>query len=285
MSPRSRRLTNIVSGFLAWLLLTGAAWAQDPVKVAPEFYKVLLENDRIRVLDIHMPSGGRSPMHSHPDYLVYSLSDATVRFTSPEGKTQDVALKNGQALWRDAESHAVENIGKTEAHVLNIELKSVKDAAAQAQIGAPSDVDQREPHVLVKPDETRWSPGPPSLPAGAQMAVLEGDPARSGPFTIRFKAPAGYRIAPHWHPKDEHVTVISGQLHLGMGDKFDSSGGGETLPAGGFSLMPAGMHHFAWTTEETVVQLHGIGPWGINYIDPTDDPRNQQHQAEPAYVR
>jgi quercetin dioxygenase-like cupin family protein len=120
-----------------------------------------------------------------------------------------------------------------------------------------------------------WKDGPPSLPAGANIAVLEGDPAVEGAFTMRLKLPDGFKIMPHTHPKVEHVTVISGTFNLGMGDKFDQAGGRE-MPAGTFGYWPAGMKHFAWAKGETVIQLHGIGPWAINYVNPADDPRNQK---------
>ena len=104
------------------LLLSRAASAQDPVKVAPNAYQVLLENEHVRVLDVRLPAGGKSPMHSHPAYVVYALSDGKVRFTPPKGKPEEIDIKAGQATWRPAETHAVENIGP-DVHVLNIELK------------------------------------------------------------------------------------------------------------------------------------------------------------------
>jgi len=128
-------------------------------------------------------------------------------------------------------------------------------------------------HVMVTPGEFAWANGPASLPAGAQAAVIEGDPKQPGLFTMRLKLPANYRIPPHWHPADEHVTVIAGTFNMGMGDQFDEANG-KTLPTGSFVVMPATMHHFAWTREETIVQLHGMGPWQINYLNPTDDPRS-----------
>ena len=96
---------------------------QDPVKVAPDVYKVLLENDRVRALEIRMKPGAKSPMHAHPDYFLYILSPAKVKFTAPDGTTEEPEFEPGQTAWRDAESHAVENLGTTEAHVLAIELK------------------------------------------------------------------------------------------------------------------------------------------------------------------
>lgn len=129
-------------------------------------------------------------------------------------------------------------------------------------------------HVLVTPGELRWQVGPPSLPPGAQFAVVEGDPKQAGLFTMRLKLPANYRIPAHWHPADEHVTVISGTFNMGMGDVLDTAKS-TALPAGSFALMPAQMRHFAWASEETVIQLHGAGPWQINYLNPADDPRKQ----------
>ena len=126
---------------------------------------------------------------------------------------------------------------------------------------------------LYAPDQITWKEGPASLPAGAKFAVLEGDPAKTGFFTLRLRLPDGYRIPPHWHPKVEHVTVLSGTFNLGMGRAFDQKATQE-LPAGTFGFWPAGMNHFAWAKGETVVQLHGFGPWAINYINPADDPRN-----------
>jgi len=122
------------------------------------------------------------------------------------------------------------------------------------------------------PDSIKWQAGPPSLPAGAQLAVLEGDPTKEGPFTMRLKLPDGYRVPPHTHPKTEHITVISGTFNWGMGDKFDSAMT-RPMPAGTFGFWPAGMKHFVWMKGETIVQLHGIGPWSIEYVDPADDPR------------
>ena len=126
-------------------------------------------------------------------------------------------------------------------------------------------------HALVTPADVKWGAAPPTLPKGAQAAILEGNPANPGPFTMRLKVPANYRIAPHWHPGIEHVTVLSGVFNLGMGDKFDETKG-KALAAGSFAVMPPKTNHFAWTTQETVLQLHGTGPWGITYVNPVDDP-------------
>ena len=126
---------------------------------------------------------------------------------------------------------------------------------------------------LYPPTTVEWKAGPAALPPGAKMAALEGDPAKEGPFVVRFQFPDGYHVAPHTHPKTERVTVISGTLLLAIGEALDRSSA-KKLPAGSFGYWPAGMKHTAWSEGETVIQLHGIGPWQINYVDPADDPRN-----------
>ncbi|MGI9166833.1 MAG: cupin domain-containing protein [Pyrinomonadaceae bacterium] len=123
------------------------------------------------------------------------------------------------------------------------------------------------------PTEIEWHDGPAFLPAGAKFAVLEGDPTKEGPFVMRIWFPAGFRIQPHWHPKVERVTVLSGTLNLGMGEKFDQSAT-RKMPAGTYGFWPAGMRHFAWVKRKTTVQLHGTGPWIFTYVNPADDPRN-----------
>lgn len=122
---------------------------------------------------------------------------------------------------------------------------------------------------------TQWKAGPPSLPAGAQIAVLEGDPTKEGQFVFRVKVPDGYRIPVHTHPKTERVTVIAGTFNIGMGDKFDPQAT-KAMPAGTYGYWKAGMKHFVWVKGETIVQFHGEGPWTINYVDPKDDPRNSK---------
>jgi quercetin dioxygenase-like cupin family protein len=127
--------------------------------------------------------------------------------------------------------------------------------------------------MVHRPMQLEWTDGPPSLPPGARFAVLEGDPKAEGPFTMRITLPDGYRIPPHTHPKTERLTVISGTFRLGMGDTFVADKMID-LPAGTYGFWPAGMKHYASARGETVVQLHGIGPWQINYLNPADDPRH-----------
>ena len=117
----------------------------------------------------------------------------------------------------------------------------------------------------------KWGPAPSVFPKGAQVAVLSGDPFKDGPYVLRLKMPKGYKVPAHNHPTTENVTVISGNFHIGMGDKLDEKKGIE-LRAGGYGEAPAKMNHFAWTTAETIVQVHGQGPFAMTYVNPADDP-------------
>ncbi len=128
--------------------------------------------------------------------------------------------------------------------------------------------------IIALPDQVTRGPGPASLPPGARAAVLEGNPSETGPFTMRVLLPDRYRIPPHFHPVVEHVTVVKGTFKVGMGDKFDRSAM-TTLPTGTFAALEPGTRHFAESQGETILQLHGVGPWGITYVNPADDPRKQ----------
>jgi hypothetical protein len=128
-------------------------------------------------------------------------------------------------------------------------------------------------HVTVMPGDLQWV-DVPSLPAGAKIAIIEGPINEAVPFTFRVKLPANFKIPPHWHPATERITVLSGTFHLGSGDAFDQAKL-KALPAGSISIMEPKMTHFVWTSEETVVQLSGTGPWGITYVNPADDPRKK----------
>src|SRR5215468_8178909 len=108
---------------------------------------------------------------------------------------------------------------------------------------------------LYPPTSVEWKPGPAAIPAGAKMAVLEGDPTKEGPFVVRFQFPEGYHIPPHTHPKTERVTVISGALYLATGESLDRNSA-KKLPAGSFGYWPAGMKHAAWSEGDTIIQLH-----------------------------
>jgi len=143
------------------------------------------------------------------------------------------------------------------------EWMSIGKAAAEAK------------HAFM-PDSVSYGPAPAFVEPGAQLAVLEGNPmGASGDYTIRLKLPAGYKIAPHWHPKRENVTVITGTLKFGMGDTFDESKM-TGFPAGSFAFLDPDMHHYVKAEGETIVQVHGQSPVQFNYINPSDDPSKRK---------
>ena len=129
-------------------------------------------------------------------------------------------------------------------------------------------------HTMVRGDAVQWGPAPPSLPPGAQAAALLGSPAKEGPFVLRLKLPAGFTIPPHRHSKDEFVTVIQGGFAVGSGETMTPASL-TLLPAASFVHLPAGMPHFARAEGETIVQINGVGPFDVIYLDPKDDPRRK----------
>jgi hypothetical protein len=160
----------------------------------------------------------------------------------------------------------------------SMSLGMVAAAALAIAMGARGDDDKGhrlvKDHVMVRPDDIKWGPAPPGLPAGAKVAVISGDPSKAEPYVLRAKLPDGYKVPPHWHPTDENVTVIEGMFMAGKGDMFNADAS-EALPAGSFVKMPKGMRHFAWTKGETIIQVHGIGPFEFTYVNAADDPRNK----------
>jgi hypothetical protein len=151
-------------------------------------------------------------------------------------------------------------------------LAVAQDNAKPAPKHAAKPAAKSAPRNAFTPDQIQYGPGPAFLAPGASLAVLEGNPmAATGDYTVRLKMPDGYKISPHWHPKRENVTVISGTLRVGMGDKFDE-GKMMSFPATSFAYLDPSMHHYAMGSGETVVQIHGMAPLKFNYIDPNDDP-------------
>jgi hypothetical protein len=147
--------------------------------------------------------------------------------------------------------------------------------ASTAIFAAAAPLSAAEPHhTVVSADAVKWGPAPPSLPPGAQAAALLGSPAKEGPFVLRLKFPAGFTIPPHRHSKDEFVTVISGGFAVASGEKLDRTSL-KPLPPASFVHLPAGMPHYAWAEVETVVQINGVGPFDVSYLDPADDPRGK----------
>jgi hypothetical protein len=147
-----------------------------------------------------------------------------------------------------------------------------KKAAAKGKTAGPAP-------VVVTPDKIQWGAAPPVFQPGAQFAVLAGDPSKPGPFIVRLKVPDGYRVMPHWHPTVENVTILSGEFHVGMGDKFDESSM-LTLPAHSVAVMPPHHNHYAMAKGETELQVTGTGPFKLIYVNAADDP--SKAQAPPA---
>lgn len=147
-------------------------------------------------------------------------------------------------------------------------MKKMLIAAALACLASPAFAGDA---MMMNKDDIKWGDAPPSLPKGAKIAVLHGDPGKAGPFTLRLQVPAGYKIAPHWHSQDENLTVISGTLYLGMGEKMNAKMS-QGLKPGGYHYLPAKTNHYALSKAPTVVQVSGEGPFDINYLNAADDP-------------
>jgi len=130
-------------------------------------------------------------------------------------------------------------------------------------------------HVLTSSADIQWGDPPPVFEQGAQFAVMSGDPGKEGLYTVRLKMPAGYKIAPHWHPTDEHVTVLSGTMAIGMGETFKESEMTD-LPAGGYTVLPAEMRHYAMAKSAAEIEVFGMGPFALTYVNPADDPSTRQ---------
>lgn len=159
-------------------------------------------------------------------------------------------------------------------------MKAIMSAVTAAAIlgGVMVQMHAQSMVVVQAPKDAKWGPAPPMLPAGAQIAIVAGDPGKSAPYTVRLKFPAHYAIPAHSHPTDENVAVVSGALTLGMGDKLDKAAAGNvTLAAGSFALAPSGMNHYAYTgAQETTILLYGMGPVEFKYVNPQDDPRTHK---------
>jgi quercetin dioxygenase-like cupin family protein len=153
-------------------------------------------------------------------------------------------------------------------------------AAVVVACGAAAVVAQGSAHVMAGTKDAKWGPAPPFIPAGAQIAVLSGDPGKPVPYAVRLKFPAGYAIAAHSHPTDENVVVTSGAVTFGMGDKLTKTASNKMLATGGYALMPANMNHFAYTTTaEATIVLYGVGPVEFKYVNAADDPRNAKKET------
>jgi len=145
-------------------------------------------------------------------------------------------------------------------------LQAGSDSAQSATPAAPP-----SSHVVLQDADLKWGDPPPAFERGAQLAVLSGDPGKPGLFVIRIKAPAGYRVANHFHPADEHVTLLDGEVTLQMNDGAQT----QALTRGAYVLLPAQMHHAVSTKSGMTVQVTAMGPFELTYVDPKDDPRKR----------
>lgn len=158
LDPRSNRLMKGIVLFSLSLLVAVAAYAQDPVNMSPHFYKVLLENDRVRVLEYRLKPGEKEPMHSHPAGVVYVLSGARLRLNYPDGRTEEKTAATGETLWREPVTHAVENVGDSEAHAIAVDVKTAlsRDAPLlRAPARDPAIVNSKTIHVQFENDRVR----------------------------------------------------------------------------------------------------------------------------------
>lgn len=157
-------------------------------------------------------------------------------------------------------------------------LFAVVPAAPAQEMAAGHEGHETASHIAIAPEDLEWMPAPPLLPPGAQVAILEGDPTKAGPFTTRLRLPAGYRIPAHTHPVDARITVLSGRMGGAIGSTWDDAALRIVGP-GGYLVIPAGAPHFETALEESIVQLNATGPWATTYVDPADDPRSQPAAA------
>ena len=158
---------------------------------------------------------------------------------------------------------------RTSSSILVVALLAAAPSARGADAKKPGA--HARPHaVSINAADIKWGDAPPQFPKGGQLAVLHGDPSKKGPFTLRFKVPDGYRIAPHWHTQDEQLTVVSGTFVLHMGDTMDAPA--HELGPGAYHFLPGKAHHAAEAKGEVVVQVHGVGPFDIHYLNPADNP-------------
>lgn len=149
-------------------------------------------------------------------------------------------------------------------------MRKIPLCVAMFLLGAAPAFPEEQPH-FVSAATLNWSEAPAMFPKGANAALVSGNPETDGLYVVRLQFPANYKIPAHRHPLAEYITVLMGSFHIGMGDKLDMSKSTEVAP-GGFVEVPADMNHYAWTTEQTVIQVHGQGPFEITYSDPANDP-------------
>jgi quercetin dioxygenase-like cupin family protein len=223
--------------------------------------KEVLDNAEALVVETTYPRDGETPLHQHRyPHVLYVIEGGTVETTALDGTVNTLELRPGQTFWRGPQSHSTRNIGPSTVRIVEVEIKN----AAMRSTREPT------PFVTTSAD-LEWRPD--SLDPKRSMALLVGDPAKPGPYTVRMRADAGYSIRLHQHPReDENLTVLSGTLHWSTG----AAGSGEpehAAPARSFVLFPAGTPHRLWVTEETILQMTGGGPRTYVHLEPGKEPR------------
>jgi len=200
-----------------------------------------------------------------PDFkMTWQPTSATVAASGDLGYT----IGTFTMIFQNANGIVITEHGKqhTTWKKINGEWKVIEDTGTS---NAPLPVSSRP--VTVPASDVKWHDTPAFLNPGAKMAVLVGDPGKPEPFTLRLQMPDGYKIGPHTHPIDEHITVLSGTFVAGIGKAWDDTVM-TTFAPGSYAVMAANMPHFAAASGTTVVQVHGVGPVVVNYVNPADDP-------------
>ena len=225
----------------------------------------LLDNDEVLAVATAYAPGASAPTHTHRfPSLVYVIDGGTLETTGADGTVTRYDMHAGETLWSPAgHTHAARNAGLTPVRIVEVEVKHGKPAMATEQ-----------KHLVRTPTELEWVPDAHDPRRAA--AVLIGDPALPGPFTVRYRAPAGYEMGLHFHPNDdEQLTVISGAIMWSAGAA--GSGAPEhALTAGGFAMVRAGTPHRIVAVEDAVLQMSGTGPHTYVYVNAADDPRSRR---------
>lgn len=222
----------------------------------------LLDNDQVLVIETVYAPGGGVPTHTHRSpHVVYVVEGGILETTGPNGIAETHEVRPGQTLWRVPQSHSTRNVGNTRVRIVEVEIKQAARAPALWEQAPP----------LVTSTDRGWAPDP--FDPRRSAALLVGDPTKPGPYTVRYRLPAGYTMGLHMHPdEDEQLTVLSGSVHWSPG--ATGTGAPEyTLTAGAFAPARAGTPHRLWTTEGCVIQMSGMGPRTYVYLNPADDPR------------
>lgn len=235
--------------------------AEPEVPAGRAIRRELLDNDQVLVIETTYAAGGGVPKHTHRfPHVAYIAEGGTLEVTGADGAVEAREVRPGEVLWRTPQSHSTRNVGGTQVRLVEVELKGARRP----------DLWRTAPPVATSPDHT-WVTDP--FDPRRKAAVLAGNPATPGAYTVRYSVPAGYTIGLHLHPdEDEQLTVLSGVVYWSSG-KAGSGAPEFRVTAGGFVGTPAGTPHRLWVTEPSIIQLNGFGPRSYVYIDQAEDPR------------